>query len=118
MYKKINVGDVEVEALSNGNTPVYYERIFNESYFDLTGVEMSGGTVARIARQLLFVLNKQATSQRGELAKLNFESFLEWNEQFDPGDIVEVAGDVIDFVIPKGSSRPKEPPARQKDLTH
>lgn len=117
MYKKINVGDVEVEALSNGNTPVYYERIFNESYFDLTNDNMSGGAVAKVARQLLFVLHKQATSQRGEMAKLNFESFLEWNEQFDPGDIIEVSTDVMDFIMPKGKSRPKELPARQKELT-
>lgn len=117
MYKKIKVGDIEVEALANGNTPVYYERIFGESYFDLTGEAMTGGIAAKVARQLLFVLNKQATSQRGELSKLNFESFLEWNEQFDPGDLIEVASDIIEFILPKGKSRPKESPVRQNDPT-
>lgn len=84
MFRKIKIGEKEVEMVANGATIVRYKQIFHEDYLRAIA-ESDGVRNLEIFGRMGFVMAMQAAKK--DMAKLNEESYIDWLEQFEPMDV-------------------------------
>lgn len=96
MYRVIKIGDVEVPMLGVASVDVYYKRIFREDPLSIMTSEADNGKKTAIAFGMGFVMAKLAeTKDRKQMLQLTEADYLEWLEQFDYGDYVAAAAEII-----------------------
>ena len=97
MYREINIGDKTVPMLGLASVDIYYKRVFHEDPLSImTGKDHSDGEKTSIAFGMGFIMAKMAEMKdRKKMLSLTFEDYLEWLEQFDYGDFVAAAADII-----------------------
>jgi len=115
MYKVISLGDEQTPILTSAATNVYYKQIFDE---DALAVQSAGDmTVAQqvdFAQKLMFVAiqqakaqalvtNGQAVSVRDYMRTVNMDTYMDWLDSVDFGDINDASSEVMQAYI--GGSR-------------
>lgn len=119
MFREIVMGKGQSQKTiafkSSGVTPLFYKKVFNKDLLQqLTNndgnIELAGDRIPELA----FIMAMQA--QKADMTALNYDSFIEWLELFDPLDLVihstEIAdvyiGDSITTVEPKKKGKDKQ----------
>ena len=97
MYRVIKIGEKEVPMLGVASVDIYYKRIFREDPLSImTSTDAGNGKKTAIAFGMGFVMAKLAeTKDRKQMLQLTENDYLEWLEQFDYGDYVTAAADII-----------------------
>lgn len=107
MYDKILIGEKEVPMLAMASVDIYYKQIFNEDplKIQMTPTDGPAAELLELYSKMGFVMAKFAElKSRKEMLKLNFESYIEWLEQFERADYLAVLGDIR--MIYEGERRP------------
>lgn len=113
MRKTLVIGDKNIEMEANGATAFRFKKIF--APLDLfkqfvTAPETPDEVAAQmeVSQMLAFVMAKQAEGV--DMNKLNEDKFIEWLEQFDGGDLLEVLDEVVEVwqSSKKTTSKPKK----------
>ena len=96
MYGVVKIGNVDVPMLAMGSIDIYYRNIFHEdpakiqSRNDLDPVDW-----IRFYQRMGFVMAKFAECKsRKEMAKLNEDSFIDWAETFERGDLFDAVTEI------------------------
>lgn len=99
MYREIKVGKGTVPMLANGATPIRYRMIFKKDLLnEFQKTEGNNYSVATdTVSELAFILAKAA--EKADMNKLNFETYIEWLEQFEPFDLTEALEDIVDMYV-------------------
>lgn len=102
MYKVIVLNDKKMELMSNAATPIRYKQIFRKDLLtEFTRLDGKSDDEKLQAidtiQQLAFVMNKQATASREEINRLNYDSFVEWLEDFEADAFYQK--EIMDAVI-------------------
>ena len=96
MYRVIKIGDKEVPMLGMASVDVYYKRIFHENPLSIMASDSDNGKKTEIAFGMGFVMAKLAeVKDRKKMLQLTEADYLEWLEQFDYGDYVAAAAEII-----------------------
>ncbi len=94
MYGKVMIGSKEVEMLANAATPYRYQIIFKEDFFKkVSGKEETDSR--DFFAKLGYTMAKQA--EKGDMSKLNTDTFLMWLEAFEPADVFAATSDIADI---------------------
>lgn len=99
MFKKIKIGNEEVEMLPCGASIPTYQKIFKRDFAKQLS-EM--GESPSQMYEMGFVMAKTAEvvgagRKYSELLKLSEEDFLVWMAQYDPMDLLEALSDITDL---------------------
>ena len=107
MIKTFVVGEKKIEAELNAALPYRFSGVFGKNYFSLIGKDIDPGDAAEFAQEILYLMAMSA--QKADMSRLSFDTYLEWLEDFMPGDLLEAAGEVVSWVVsPTRESNPKE----------
>ena len=119
MYKLIDFGNEKLPILTTAATNVYYKQIFGE---DALALQSEGSmTIAQqveFAQKLLFVAIEQAKAQakkaageadsvRDYMLAVNMDTYLEWLDEVDFGDVNNAASEVMQAYIGGSKSTSK-----------
>lgn len=122
MITVMNLGGQELKLAANGATPLRYKMIFGKDLLceinKMHKDEKDEGELVEMVTQLAFVMNKQATCDKQELAKLNKNELLEWLEQFNSAFcFAEKASEILSFYLGNEStdSKPKNEQGQAKE---
>lgn len=111
MFADVKIGEKVVPMLSNAATAIYYKQIFHEDLLVLMNRALKGGESAEgisdITPKLAYIMSIQAEKSR--IKEKNFDTFLEWLEQFEAMEIELAAAQILNTYTAnkKGSSKPK-----------
>lgn len=94
MYGKVLIGGKEVEMLANAATPYRYQMIFKEDFFKKISRKEETDPRDFFAK-MGYTMAKQA--EKGDMSKLNMDTFLKWLEAFDPADVFSATQDIADI---------------------
>lgn len=89
MYKLITLGGHDVEMVANAATPYRYKQIFHEDLLQFLTGKKSEEEQSLALQQLAYVMAMQG--QKADFDKLNFDTYMEWVEQFDAMDLINKA---------------------------
>lgn len=107
MIKTFVIGEKQVEAELNGALPYRYNGVFGKNYFSMIGKDLEPGVLVEFAQEALYLMAMSA--QKADMNRLSFDTYLEWLEDFMPGDMLEAAGEINQFILsPTRESSPKE----------
>ncbi len=111
MFGTVQIGEKAVPFKASGATPLFFKNIFKDdllnSFTKLSDEDV--GTSADLLCKLAYVMNAQA--EKKNMSELNFESFAEWIDQYDPNDIPEKGAEIIEIYagnLQTGSSAKKK----------
>lgn len=98
-YKIITIGDKEVPMLALASCDNYYKKVFHEDPLGIMSrKDDDDGAKSRVAFNMGFIFAKFAEyKDRKKMLQLNEEDFIEWLEQFEYGDYVQAAAEVLDL---------------------
>ena len=112
MCADVKIGEKVVPMLSNAATAIYYKQIFHEDLLVLMNRALKGGKdpadgISEITPKLAYIMAIQAEKSR--IKEKNFDTFLEWLEQFEAMEIELSAAQILNTYTAnkKGSSKPK-----------
>ena len=95
-YKVITIGDKDVPMLALASVDVYYKKIFREDPLAIMTSDADNGAKSRIAFNMGFVMAKFAElHDRKKMLQLSEDDYLDWLEQFDYGDYVQAAAEIL-----------------------
>ena len=96
MFNIVKIGTQEVPRLSMASVDYYYKNIFHEDPIKLQVAEGNdAGDMITFIQKMGFVMAKFAElKDRKEMSKLNYDSFLEWADKFDRGDLFGALEDI------------------------
>ena len=99
MYQEIRIGDKDVQMVANAATAYRYNQVFHEdllSFFTSSGkVKKTDSDYITVSQKLAFVMSKQA--EKVDFSKLNEDAYVEWLEDNDQFELIQVASDIIDI---------------------
>lgn len=96
MYREITIGDKSVPMLSLASVDVYYKRVFRVDPLSIMTGETDNGQKTGIAFGMGFIMAKMAElKDRKKMQALSHDDYLDWIEQFEYGDYVAAAADII-----------------------
>ena len=97
MYRVIKIGDKEVPMLSMASVDVYYKRVFREDpLIKLADKDDDNAAKVSLAFPMGFIMAKFAElKDRKKMMQLTEDDYLDWLDQFEYGDYVEAAADII-----------------------
>lgn len=101
MYKEIVIGGGDhsqtIGFLSNAVTPLYYKQVFKVDLLQMLtesgDMEIAGDKIPELA----FIMAKQA--EKADMTKINYDSYIEWLEQFAPLDLVLKSTEIANVYI-------------------
>ena len=112
--KKIKIGSREVEMLAMSSCNYYYRRLFDEDPFELQAKAASSEAGQAIgitfAMQMGFVMKKaaEAHGDRGVMAAMSLDEYLDWIDMFDTFDFAEPSGDIIQLYATQNKQHSSE----------
>ena len=109
MFKELEIRDIKLSLLANGDTPYHYKRLFGKDLLkQLTSTgeyEIASDEIPELA----FIMAMQA--EKADMAQLTFDKYIEWLEQFDALDMVMNSTAIADVYI--GNTIPQEKPKKK-----
>lgn len=98
-YKVITIGDKEVPMMALASVDYYFKKVFHEDPLALLGaVENNDAGKAAITFPMGFIMAKFAElHDRKKMLQLTEDNYVEWLEQFEYGDYVAAAGDMLEL---------------------
>lgn len=98
MFKKLTIDGREIEFAANAATPFRYKQVFQKDLLQILGNEDKAEKEGvEAVTQLAFIMAKQA--EKADMAKLTFDEFLEWLEEFSAMAFVESAEDILNVYM-------------------
>lgn len=98
MYKKITVGDKEMELNANAATPFRFKQVFGKDLLQILGNEEKAETEGvEAVTELAFIMNKQA--EKANMTNLSYEDFLNWLEDFSAMAFIEAAEEILNVYM-------------------
>ena len=98
MYKKLKIGEKEIELTANAATPFRFKQVFRKDLFGIFGNEERAETEGiEAVMQLAYIMSKQA--EKADMNKLNEDEFLTWLEDFGPMDFAEQAEEILNVYM-------------------
>lgn len=98
MYKKITVGDKEMELNANAATPFRFKQVFGKDLLQILGNEEKAETEGvEAVTELAFIMNKQA--EKTNMNNLSYEDFLNWLEDFSAMAFIEAAEEILNVYM-------------------
>lgn len=115
MFDKILIGEKEIPMLAMASVDVYYKQIFNEDPLKIqVNADGAPSELLELYSKMGFVMAKFAELKtRKEMLKLNFDSYIEWLEQFERADYLAVLGDIR--MVYEGERRPSSQEKKEAD---
>lgn len=115
MYKVFKVGDIEVPANITAALPYRYQQVFHEDFLGIIGKDLEYNKIFEFGGKILYIAN--ASAEKKDMGKLNFDDFIEFLDQFNNGDLIEASNDIVSFAFEstKTAVSPKDGPGPQKD---
>lgn len=96
MYRVVNIGDKEVPMLAMASVDIYYRRVFHEDPLSIMTSKVDDGVKTRVAFGMAFIMAKFAECRdRKAMLHLTEDQYIEWLEQFDYGDFIAAAPEII-----------------------
>ena len=101
MFKEIKIGDKAVPMLAKASCNIYYKSVFGEDPIRITaqaakdGLEDEAGVHFAWRMAYIFAMAAEAQGHREKMLNLNEDTYAEWLDQFDTGDLFAVMGDVM-----------------------
>lgn len=97
MYRVVKIGDKEVPMLAMASVDIYYKRVFHEDPLSImTNASIPDGEKTRVAFGMAYIMAKFAECRdRKAMLRLTEDDYLEWLEQFEYGDFVAAAAEVL-----------------------
>lgn len=104
MYAKVTIGSKEVEMAASAATPFFYSSIFKGKDLMKEQAPLFSGKVEPaesfgLIYELAFVMAMSAEKKLSEMRKLTEDNFAEWLEQFDMGEMLEAANEILAVYI-------------------
>jgi hypothetical protein len=97
MYKVFKIGEKEVAANVTAALPYRYQQVFKEDFLGFIGKEIDYGKIFELGGKILYIAN--ASAEKKDMNKINFDSFLEFLDQFSNGDLVEASDEIVSFAL-------------------
>lgn len=95
MYNLIKIGDKDVPMLSMASVDIYYRNVFHKDAIKLQSDGLDEGDLINFVMEMGFIMAKFAElKDRKEMAKLNYDSFIEWMDGFDRSDYLNALVDI------------------------
>ena len=107
MYKKIKIGEKEMEFAANAATPIRFKMVFKKDLFYIfADQKRSEEQGIETVSQLAYIMNRQA--EKADMSKLNEKTFVEWLEGFEPMAFLENSEEILNLFLGqmKGTARP------------
>lgn len=94
-YRVITIGEQEVPMLALASVDLYYKHLFHEDPLAIMGGDNNGAKSA-IAFGMGFIMAKYAEyKDRKRMYQLTEDDYVEWLDQFEYGDYVQAAGEIL-----------------------
>lgn len=140
MFTTLKIGEKELNLVANAATAYRYKQVFNEDllvffsglyrgqprfYEDITEEEKEEKLIAwateqdsknvDVSTKLAYIMSLQ--EQKNDFTHVNMETFLEWLDQFETGDLVRKSGEIVAIFYgnQKTLSTPKKKADQQKE---
>ncbi len=104
MYKSIEYKGKKLEFLSNAGTVIRYRQVFHKDVLvDLKKLKnaMADNEITseatEVIPQLAYIM-MMAADRQINMNKLNYDSYIEWIEKWEPQDFA-IVGDLFDIVL-------------------
>lgn len=91
MFREIKIGEKNVPMLAMASAVVYYKRVFGKdaiaTQYEMADKDLTGEMLSFYA-EMGFIMAKmaEANGDRAKLLALNYESYIEWLDQFETRD--------------------------------
>lgn len=96
MFKNITIGDKDVPMLALASVDIYYKKVFHEDPLAIMTSDADNGTKSRVAFGMGFIMAKFAElHDRKKMLQLSEDDYLDWLEQFEYGDYVQAAAEIL-----------------------
>lgn len=106
MYKKIKIGEQEMDFLGTAATNIYYKRIFGEDPIELQENAKKASQQIDLYCRLAYIMHEQARhcGDREGMMKINEDTYVEWLDTFDFGDLQDALGQISEVYL--GQQKP------------
>ena len=113
MYADVKIGDKVVPMVASAATKIHYKQLFKKDLIMLMNRARSGNDediqegATDLVPELAYVMAVQA--EKSGFADKNFNTFVEWLENFEPWEIEMAAAQIMALytVQQKSTSKPK-----------
>ena len=93
MEKTVQIGDVNVPMKATAATALRYRQAFHRDLFsELNSKDVTDDTYVEICQRLAYVM---AQSAQGNALSISEEGFLDWLEQYETLDLVNILPEVV-----------------------
>ena len=93
MYQVVHIGEKEIPMLSMASIDNYYMQIFGQDPVRILEKNETVSEVVELFKRMGFVMAKFAElKDRKQMFKLNMDSYLDWLDQFERGDVFDAVG--------------------------
>lgn len=93
MEKTVQIGDVNVPMKATAATALRYRQAFHRDLFsELNSKDVTDDTYVEICQRLAYVM---AQSAQGNALNISEEGFLDWLEQYETLDLVNILPEVV-----------------------
>lgn len=94
MFKTVRIGEQDVPMLSMASVDLYYNAIFHEDPL-VFQTKMGTGEAVGFIMRMGFVMAKYAeVKERKEMLKLTVESYYDWMDGFERGDLINALEEI------------------------
>lgn len=115
MLQTITAGSKQIDLRASGATPIYFKTVFHKDIITALKSMDNEETVQEYAPELAYIMNQQAAGSN--MAMLNYDTFIEWLDQFEPLDLVMAAKDIVTVYLAsaKQTATPKKKAVKPKE---
>lgn len=115
MFQTITAGSKQLDLRASGATPIYFKTVFHKDIITALKSMDNEETVQEYAPELAYIMNQQAAGSN--MAMLNYDTFIEWLDQFEPLDLVMASKDIITVYLAsaKQTATPKKKAVKPKE---
>lgn len=108
MTAEVLIGAKPVKMCGNAATSLRYKQIFGKdllrSFYEMRN-DLENSVDPDLVKQLAFIMAMQADAE--DFKAITFDSYIEWLEGFEEGDLLESAGQITELWIKTGKTNAK-----------